>query len=281
MQLKKVIIAPDSFKGNLTAKQATDIIAEEVTTAFPDCEVVKMPIADGGEGSIDAILSAIGGELHTEHVQSPDDRKIEAAYGISGSGVAIVEMAQSSGITKQIGLHPMTSTTSGFGQLILAALDKGAREFILCIGGSATTDGGCGMAAALGVRFYNAIGDTFIPCGETLCNIVRIDTSGIDKRIGESSFTVMCDVDNPLYGTRGAAHIYGPQKGADPTQVLKLDEGLHHLGTILSEYFGKDPQSGKEFADIPGTGAAGGLGTGCIVFLGAKLMSGIDAILEL
>ena len=142
MQLKKVIIAPDSFKGALTSIQVADIIAGEVSAAFPGCSIVKMPVADGGEGSVDTILSALGGEKHEAQVKSPDDRHIGAGYGVAANGTAIIEMAQSSGITKQIKLNPMTSSTYGFGQLILAALQWGAKRFILCIGGSATTDGG-------------------------------------------------------------------------------------------------------------------------------------------
>ena len=321
MQLNKVIIAPDSFKGNLTARQVADIIAEEINAGFPGCGIVKMPIADGGEGSVDAILSAIGGETFTVLVRSPDFRRIEASYGIADNATAIIEMAQSSGITKQIGLHPMTSTTYGFGQLILAALNRGAREFTLCIGGSATTDGGCGMAAALGVRFIDEHGESFVPCGRTLCDIMRIDTGNIDKRIAMSKFTVMCDVDNPLYGLTGAAHIYGPQKGADPGQILLLDRGLRHYGDILTGqgdgssarpdtlqdgrclphlqneteepflcFRAEEPSLCSDLCShadepslcfIPGAGAAGGLGAGCMAFLGAKLMSGIDVILKL
>jgi len=296
MQLSKIIIAPDSFKGNLTANRAADIIASEVGKELPGCNIVRMPIADGGEGSVDAILSAIGGEVFSVRVRSPDDRRIEAAYGIAYNATAIIEMAQSSGITKQTGLHPMTSTTYGFGQLILAALKRGARDFILCIGGSATTDGGCGMAAALGIRFIDRHGESFIPCGETLCDIIEIDTDDLDARIAKSRFTVMCDVDNPLYGLTGAAHVYAPQKGADPEQVLVLDRGLRHYGGLLEKQLGKEQFGGEQlskeqfdkesslrsqFAEIPGAGAAGGLGAGCMAFLGANLMSGIDAILKL
>jgi len=281
MQPGKIIIAPDSFKGNLTANRVADIIAAEVSKELPDCNIVKMPIADGGEGSVDAILSAIGGEVFAVRVRSPDDRRIEAAYGIAYNATAIIEMAQSSGITRQIGLHPMTSTTYGFGQLILAALKRGARDFILCIGGSATTDGGCGMAAALGARFLDRNGESFVPCGETLCDILEIDTDDIDTRIAKSRFTVMCDVENPLFGPDGAAHVYAPQKGADPEQVLILDRGLRHYGGLLEEKFGKEPALRSQFVEIPGAGAAGGLGAGCMAFLGANLMSGIDAILKL
>jgi len=325
MQLSKIIIAPDSFKGNLTANRAAEIIAAEIGKKLPACNIVTMPIADGGEGSVDAILSAIGGEIFAVRVRSPDDRRIEAVYGIAYNATAIIEMAQSSGITRQIGLHPMTSTTFGFGQLVLAALKRGARDFILCIGGSATTDGGCGMAAALGVRFTDRHGESLVPCGETLCDIIEIDTDELDPRIAKSRFTVMCDVDNPLYGLNGAAHVYAPQKGADPEQVLVLDRGLRHYGSLLEEKFGglpeeqcgslpeeqcgshpeekfgkeqfgkeqfakeqldkeqpgKEPSNRAQFAEIPGAGAAGGLGAGCMAFLGANLMSGIDTILKL
>ena len=272
---KKIIIAPDSFKGTLSSKQVAGLIAEEAIAMFPECTVVKIPIADGGEGSVDTIIEAVGGNIYETEAISPDDRLISAVFWIASDGTAIIEMAQSSGITKQKALNPMTSGTYGFGQLILAALELGARDFILCIGGSASTDGGCGMAAALGVRFIDRLGAGFTPCGGSLGEIAQLDVSGIDKRIGESSFTVMCDVDNPLYGPEGAAHVFSPQKGADPGQVLALDEGLRHFGEVLLESFGTD------YSGIAGAGAAGGLGAGCIAFLGAKLVNGSDAILKL
>ena len=275
MALKKIIAAPDSFKGVLTSKQVADIIAGEAAACFPGCTVVKMPIADGGEGSVDTIIAAIGGRTFEEQALSPDGRQITAGYGVAPNGTAIIEMAQSSGITKQIGLHPMTSDTFGFGQLIMAALERGARDFVLCIGGSATTDGGCGMAAALGFLFFDKHGKSFVPCGGTLGEIARIDAGGADKRIPESRFTVMCDVDNPLFGINGAAYVYSPQKGAGPEQVLTLDKGLRHLGAVISG------QLGADHAETPGAGAAGGLGAGCMAFLGAKLVSGSEAILDL
>jgi len=275
MNLRKVIIAPDSFKGALSAREASDIIASAVSEKFPDCEIVKMPIADGGEGSVDAVLTAVGGEIFETDVLSPDNRQIKASFGITANSTAVIEMAQSSGITRQTGLNPMTSNTFGFGQLILAALDKDVKSFTLCIGGSATTDGGCGMAAALGVRFLDKRGDFFIPTGERLCDIVDLDISGIDKRIATSNFKVMCDVDNPLFGKSGAAYIYAPQKGANPGQVRILDDGLCHFGVILEKFFG------KSYSELPGAGAAGGLGAGCMAFLGAGLKSGIDLLLDL
>jgi len=306
--LKKVIIIPDSFKGVLTAKEAADIIASAVSCAFPDCKIIKMPIADGGEGSVDAVLSVTSGEVFEAQVLSPDNRHITAAFGITNTGTAVLEMAQSSGITKQLCLNPMTSNTFGFGQLILATLDirQGDGSFIaqgdgslvrfhcenrtrepspcainepspclLCIGGSATTDGGCGMAAALGVKFTDKQGNSFIPCGETLIDIADIDMSNLDERIKTCTFTVMCDVDNPLYGPNGAAYIFGPQKGANPEQVRILDAGLRSYSTVLKERFG------RTFNEVPGAGAAGGLGAGCMAFLGATLKSGIDTLLEL
>ena len=273
--MKKVIIAPDSFKGVLSSTEVADVIAEEVVASFPGCAIVKMPIADGGEGSVDTILAAIGGAKYEAFVLSPDDRQITASFGISADGTAILEMAQSSGITRQNGLHPMTSNTFGFGQLILAALERGAENFILCLGGSATTDGGCGMAAALGVQFPDRCGNSFVPSGGTLKKIERIDISAIDERISRSKFTVMCDVDNPLFGTNGAAYVYSPQKGADPQQVLALDDGLRHLGAAFFRCFGIN------YENTPGAGAAGGLGAGCMAFLGARLMSGSEAILNL
>ena len=275
VQLGKVIIVPDSFKGSLSSSQAAGVIAGEVLAAFPNCTVVKMPIADGGEGSVDTVLSVTGGETYEALVLSPDDSEINARYGVIGSGTAILEMAQSSGLTRQNGLHPMSSSTYGFGQLILAALDLGIRDFLLCIGGSATTDGGCGMAAALGVRFLDGFGNGFVPCGGTLGAIARWDDQGMDARIRQSAFTVLCDVDNPLSGPRGAACVYAPQKGANPAQVRLLDDGLRRLGELLAERYGED------YAGVPGAGAAGGLGAGCMAFLGAKLKSGIETILDI
>ena len=273
--LNKIIIAPDSFKGSLSAKQVADIIADEVLKRFPNCEIIKMPIADGGEGTVDTVISAVGGKMYEAKVVSPDERIISAEFGVTPTDLAVLEMAQSSGLTKQIGLHPMTSNTYGFGQLITAALNLGIREFMMGIGGSATTDGGTGMAAALGVKFFDDENNSFVPCGETLSKIARIDVSGIDERISKSTFTVMCDVDNPLFGTNGAAYIYGPQKGATPELVVILDNGLRHYGNILAKTFGVD------YSEIPAAGASGGLGAGCMAYLNATLRSGIEVILEI
>ena len=277
MKLRKIIIAPDSFKGTLSAKTVADIVADEAVKALPGCTIVKIPIADGGEGSLETIMSCARGRIFQAQVLSPDDRVITASYGIMDDSTAILEMAQSSGLTKQTWLHPLTSSTYGFGQLISAALDRGARSFVLCIGGSATTDGGCGMAAALGVEFTDAGGARFIPCGGTLRSIAVIDMSGLDPRVRESAFTVMCDVSNPLYGTDGAAYVYGPQKGAGAEDIRLLDRGLRNFAKMLRAHFG----ASADFAGFDGAGAAGGLGAGSMAFLGASLVSGSEAILEL
>ncbi len=275
MKIDKIIIAPDSFKGSLSSVEAAKIINEEALRAFPNCETAVFPIADGGEGSLDTIEAARGGRRIFADVLSPDDRIISASYLFFEDKSAALELAESSGFTKQNGLHPMTSSSYGFGQLILNALERGARDFTLCIGGSASTDGGCGMAAALGVRFYNSRGESFRPAGESLNEIVDIDPSGLDARIKQSRFTVMCDVKNPLYGENGAAFRYAPQKGADANQTAILDAGLKNLCERLKAVFDVD------FSSLEGGGAAGGLGAGCVAFLDARLTSGIDAMLSL
>ena len=273
--MDKVVIAPGSFKGALTAKQVADIIAGEVSAAYPECKIVNLPIHGVSESSAEMIISNTGGKMYQAQVISPDDRQITANYGITAFGTAIIEMAQSSGITQQIGLHPMTSSTYGLGQVIMAAIQWGARDFVICLKDSATTDGGCGMAAALGVRFLDEDGNSFIPCGDTLGKIASIDTSGIDMRITWSKFTLIRDVDTPLLGKNGASYADGPKKGANSEQVIKLDEGLRHLGTLLHERFGKD------FSDMPGAGAAGGLSAGCMAFLGASLVGRIELMIKL
>ena len=273
--MNKVIVAPDSFKGSLSARQVADLIVAEVVAHFPGCTVVNMPLADGGEGSVEAIISAVGGRIVMAEVLSPDDRTITAGFGVTPANQAVLEVAASSGITRQSDLHPITSSTFGFGQLIRRALDLGLRDFFLCLGGSATTDAGCGMAAALGARFLDAAGVSFLPCGATLQQVSSVDLSGIDRRVRDSKFTVMSDVENPLYGAHGAASVYSPQKGASPAQVATLDRGLRHIAEVFRN------MSGIDYSPIAGAGAAGGLGFGCKVILDACLESGIDAILKL
>ncbi|WP_180326653.1 glycerate kinase [Raoultibacter phocaeensis] len=271
----KIVVAPDSFKGSLSAQQVAAIVRGGLAARIPACEIVEIPLADGGEGSLEAILAVLGGRIEQASVLSPDKRQITAQFGVTAGGKAVLEAAQSCGITRQIGLHPMDSNTYGFGQLILQALDRGLRDFILCLGGTATTDGGCGMAAALGAEFSDSENKGFVPNGATLGDIARVNMSGVDARVRQSSFMVFCDVDNPLYGPTGAAFVYGPQKGADAEQVRTLDDGLRHLGGVMLR------ASGIDCAHVPGSGAGGGLGFGCATMLGARLVRGIDAVLDL
>ncbi|MBO7336648.1 MAG: glycerate kinase, partial [Lachnospiraceae bacterium] len=233
---KKVIIIPDSFKGSLTSEEAAAILKKSAENA--GFEALAFPIADGGEGSVNSILSVKGGTRFFKTVTGPDGNDIEAMYGITSDNIAVIEIAESSGITKQKEPHPMTAGTFGFGSLIRDALDRGARKFLLCLGGSASTDCGTGMAAALGVVFLNEKKESFVPCGETLSDIANVDISGLDKRISESSFCVMTDVTNPLYGPEGAAYVFAPQKGADPEQVKKLDMGLKNAAEHIEKATG-------------------------------------------
>ena len=277
--MKKIIIIPDSFKGSLTSEQVASIISEEIDKVSDGkVEIVKLPIADGGEGSTDCIINSLGGEKIKAIVKSPENKDIDAYYGIIKKGdrkTAVIEIAESSGITKQTSYNAKDATTYGFGQLIKNALDNGCSDFLLCLGGSATTDCGLGMAAALGVKFMDNSGCCFVPTGGTLNRVTTIDISGIDSRIDKASFTVMCDVDNPLYGKRGAAYVYGPQKGADAEDVILMDLGLKNVSGVLCKLKCQD------LSDHPGAGAAGGAGYGCMTFLNAKMKSGIESMLEI
>ncbi len=271
--MKNIIIIPDSFKGSMSAIEVCDILAE-VVEQFTSSKVIKLPIADGGEGTVDCLLTALKGEKKQTIVTSPEGKDILASYGIA-NGLAIIEIAESSGITKQTSYNAPQATTYGFGQLILDALDMGCRDFLLALGGSATTDGGCGMASALGVEFFDDDGNSFIPVGATLAKISKISLAKRDARIEEATFKVMCDVDNPLYGKNGAAYIYGPQKGANEEEVVLLDEGLINLAKVLKE------TTGIDYSNISGAGAAGGVGAGCCAFLNGELESGIELILNI
>ena len=274
----KIVVAPDSFKGSMEATHVADLIAEEVRHAFPHSDVVALPLADGGEGSTEALVSALSPDDEVDRsstwVQGPAGQEIIADSAVIVPGIALLEVAQSSGITRQDSLHPMDSSTYGFGQLIESALDWGARDFLLCLGGSATTDAGCGMAHALGVRFFADDEAPIVPCGQNLSRIARIDTSGLDQRVRQSTFIALCDVVHPLYGTHGSAYVFGPQKGATAKQVRALDEGLCHIAERIRAIApDADPHT-------PGTGSAGGLGFGVQAFLGAELVSGSAYILD-
>lgn len=269
----KILIMPDSFKGSMSSKEVTEIIAKAAKRKGIDS--VSLPIADGGEGTVECILNILGGRKVHLAVCGPDGKKTEAYYGVANEDTAIIEIAESSGITKQDKLNPMTSNTYGFGELIRDALDKGYRKFLLCLGGSATTDCGLGMAAALGTKLYDKENNEVVPCGETLIDIKKVDISGLDPRIGEASFRVMSDVESPLYGEKGAAYVFSPQKGAKDAEVKILDEGLRAVSLAIRE------ATGVDFEGLKGAGAAGGSGYGCKAFLKAEIVSGINAMLDL
>ena len=273
----KIVIAPDSFKGSLTALQVAEAIEQGFKNIFPDAQIEKVPMADGGEGTVQSLVDATSGQLLTELVTAPLDDKIQANYGILGDGkTAVIEMAAASGLplVPEEKRNPMYTTTYGTGELIKAALDRGCRRFIIGIGGSATTDGGAGVAQALGARLLDADGKDIVFGGIGLRDLAKIDISTIDERIVESETIVACDVDNPLTGPRGAAYVYGPQKGASPEDVKLLDAYLEHFAEIVKRDMGKDVK------ETPGAGAAGGLGAGLMAFLNAELKLGIDIVIE-
>lgn len=274
--MQKIIIAPDSFKGTMSSIKICDIMSDVILKHYPDVNLVKIPVADGGEGTVECFLEAVGGRLVPVRVKGPYFDEIDAFYGILSDGcTAVVEMAAAAGLPLvEAKRNPMLTTTFGVGQLIRHALENGCRKIIIGLGGSCTNDGGTGMAAALGIRFFDKAGNSFIPVGGTLENIARIDASGRLKALDNSSIIAACDVDNPLYGENGAAAIFGPQKGADAKMVESLDRNLKHLSEAIRRDLGLD------LAMVPGAGAAGGLGAGVIAFASATLKRGIDTVLN-
>ena len=274
--LRRVILIPDSFKGTLSSTEICQAMASVLAVHQPQAELVALPVADGGEGSVDAFLAAVGGERVPVRVTGPfPGEQVEGFYGRLDGGTAVVEMAAAAGLPLAEGrLAPALTTTYGVGELILAAARDGARRLVIGAGGSATTDLGTGAAAAVGVVFHDADGKPFVPTGATLDRITAIDTSGIDPRVRACELTVMCDIDNPLYGPRGAAHVFGPQKGADPAMVAFLDDQLRAGAAAIRRELGVD------IAEVPGAGAAGGLAGGLLAFLGATLRQGIDVVLD-
>lgn len=271
----RVVVAPDKFKGSLTAQEAASAMAEGVRAAVPDAEVLVLPISDGGEGFVEAAVAA-GYARRRTTVMGPVGEAVEAGYAVRDD-VAVVEMAEASGL-RLLGAGPaapLTASTFGTGQLIRAALDDGVTALVLGIGGSATTDGGAGMAQALGARLLDADGQDLPPGGAALVRLDRVEVGGLDPRLAGADVVVATDVDNPLVGPSGAAAVYGPQKGASAENVAVLDAGLHRLAAVLRR------DLGLRLADLPGAGAAGGLGAGAIAFLGARQQSGIDAVLAI
>ena len=273
--MKKVVVISDSFKGTLSSREICDIARESVPRILPGCAVTAIPVADGGEGTVSCFLDSIGASPVTVRVQGPYGETVDAVYARKGNR-AIIEMASAAGLP-MVGsnLDPERTTTNGVGMLLRHAVENGCNELLLGLGGSCTNDGGCGCAAALGTRFFDADGNPFVPVGGTLGNIARIDNREAEKLLDGVTLTLMSDVDNPLCGVRGAAHVFGPQKGADAAMVERLDAGLAHLASVIER------DLGVRVADIPGAGAAGGMGAGCMAFLGARMRSGIEAVLDL
>lgn len=273
----KIVVAPDSFKGSLSALQAAEAIELGIGKVFPDANIKKIPMADGGEGTAQSLVDATGGQLLVERVADPLGNEIEAEYGILGDRTtAVIEMAAASGLTLVPidRRDPFVTTTYGTGQLIKAALNRGCRKLIIGIGGSATNDGGAGMAEALGAKLLTSNGKSISPGGWGLGALDTINLSDLDSRIGATATVVACDVDNPLTGPNGAAHVYGPQKGATPEMIETLDANLARLASIVKR------DMGRSVGDIPGSGAAGGLGAGLIAFLNAELKSGVEIIID-
>ncbi len=272
--MKKCVVVSDSFKGTVSSCEICAIAQRVIPRHFPACEVVCIPVADGGEGTVDCFVQAMGAQRVEITVTNALGEKSAAAYARLGE-LAIIEMAAAAGLP-QVGERrcPGTATTYGVGELIAHAIDSGCRKILLGLGGSATNDGGCGCAAALGVRFYDADGQSFVPVGDTLGRIVRIDTAEAEALLRSVEITVMCDVTNPLYGPTGAAYVFAPQKGADAEKVKSLDAGLRHFGDVIRSQYGLDVSA------MPGAGAAGGMGAGCVALLGGTIQSGIDAVLD-
>ena len=274
--MEKILLVPDSFKGTLSSRQVCQVMAGQLRRFFPQAQVKSIPVADGGEGSVEAFLAAAGGERRTRTVTGPFGEPVEAFYGILGDGrTAVIEMAACAGLPLAEGrLNPERATTYGVGELLLAAKEAGCTKAILGLGGSCTNDGGVGAAAALGAKFTRADGTAFVPTGGTLGEIAALDVSPVAQALQGMELTAMCDIDNPLYGEAGAAAVFAPQKGADAAMVARLDAGLRHLGQVAARCLGRD------FSHLPGAGAAGGLGFGMAAFCGAQLRMGIDAVLD-
>lgn len=270
--MERYVLVPDSFKGTLTSQEICGIMREEILRARPSAEVIAIPVADGGEGSVDAFLSALGGERVEVPCHGPFMEETTGFYGLLPDGTAVVEMAAAAGLPLAGSrLSPDRATTYGVGELMAAAADRGAKRIILGLGGSATNDGGCGAAAALGTRFLDGGGNAFVPTGGTLDRIAGIDSAG-QRPLPE--ITVMCDIDNPLCGPAGASAVFGPQKGADAAMVSRLDANLRRFAQIAAR------DLGVEIERLPGAGAAGGMGGGAVAFWNGRLQMGIETVLD-
>ena len=274
--MKKVVLIPDSFKGTLSSTQICEIIEGRVKEHFPECQVISIPVADGGEGSVDCFLTALGGEKINLTVKNPYFEDMDSFYGIIDNGdTAVIEMAACAGLPLvEDRKDPRKTTTYGVGQLILDAANRGVKKIIVGLGGSSTNDCGCGAAAAIGVKFFNDKGEEFTPTGGTTHEISSIDISARAEVLNGIEIVTMCDIDNPMYGPTGASHVFGPQKGADAEMVLFLDEGIKNVSEVIKKDLSKD------LSKIPGSGAAGAMGAGMIAFFDSVLQMGIETVLD-
>jgi glycerate kinase len=274
----RIVIAPNAFKGSLTALEAAQAIERGIRRIVPDAEPLLLPAADGGDGTLDVLVHGTDGQIFTVEVADPLGRPVQAQFGMLGDGkTAVVEMAAASGL-RLLTLEerdPASATTFGTGQLIRAALDRGCETLLMGIGGSATVDGGAGIAQALGIRLLDASGNELPRGGAALVNLHAIDRSSQDARLKNLTMIVLCDVDNPLTGKNGAAHIFGPQKGASPAMVEQLDAALAHYADVLRD------QTGIAVQTIAGGGAAGGIAAGMVALFGATLEPGAQQVLKL
>ena len=273
----KIVIAPDSYKGSIYASDAARAMEVGVRRVLPDAEVVLVPVADGGDGTLETLVETSGGRIITSDVTGPLGEPVSTQWGAMGDGVtAVAEMARTSGLAlvRLEDRDPLNATTYGLGEVILEALDAGFRRFILGIGGSATNDAGAGMAQALGVRLLDAGGAELPPGGAALASLASVDASGLDPRAADADFDVACDVNNPLTGPEGASAVYGPQKGATPAMVEQLDSALANFAEVVKRDLGADVDG------VPGSGAAGGLGGGIMAFLEGRLRPGVDIVLD-
>lgn len=272
----RIVVAPQEYKGTLTAEEAAAAIAEGARSAAPEAEIEALAMPDGGPGTVRAVVSMTGGETRTCRVQGPLGRPVQAEWASLPDGTAIIEMAAASGLTLlgEDERDPRLTTTYGVGELVLEALDRGTQRLIIGLGGSATNDGGVGMAAALGVRLLDASADEIPPGGAALDRLDRIDAGALDPRLAGTEVIGASDVTNPLCGPEGASHVYGPQKGATPEAAGELDAALENYARVIER------DLSVTVRDAPGAGAAGGLGAGIIAFLGAQIRPGVDVVAE-
>ena len=272
----RLVFASDSFKGTLSSADTAELLEAAARDAFPECETIAVPMADGGEGTTAALVAASGGAIVTREVEGPMGEPVTASVGLLGEGRAVIEMASAAGLPLVEGpLDPLRATTRGVGELIVAALDAGCRDLTIALGGSATNDGGMGMLAALGARFLDSRGNELHGTAAELGLVSDIDLRGLDVRLRSTRVTTMCDVDNPLVGPSGATAVFGPQKGLAQDLVTSVDDDMRHYAQVAARVLGSD------WSATPGAGAAGGLGFACRAFLGASLSRGIDRVIEL